>query len=261
MWELFALTILPLNQDHQTKTTCPPLVTGHQVTTGLDRAHAKTLENLQAQTTVEVILALLDRMLLDHQALKLKCILIQQKVFKAVDGSLPDDTPQEKLDEMNELARAAIVLNLSDFVIRKIDHIESASEMWKHLDTLFTETSMSSRMHLLENLFKFKLDLSKDIDDNVHRFQKLVQNIKRSGDKTIDEYTSIALINVMPDSYSDVKAVIKYGRDFAPLDLIISSLKSKELELREMADDKNAFNKALIPLLGIGGAYSNSTLV
>ena len=176
---------------------------------------------------------------------KMKCVLIQQKVFKVVDGTLPDGTAQDKIDEMNELARATIVLNLSDSVIRKVDHEESAADMWKLLDTLYTETSMSSRMYLLEKLFKFKLDLAKDIDDNVDRFQKLVQDIKRSGDKTIDEYTSIALMNAIPDSYSDVKAAIKYGRDSAPLDLIISSLKSKELELRERAADKNAYNKVL----------------
>ena len=86
--------------------------------------------------------------------------------------------------------------------------MESASEMWTKLDTLFTETSMSSRMYLLEKLFKFKFDLSKDIDDNIDRFQKLVQDIKRSGDKTIDEYTSIALMNAIPDNYSDVNAAI-----------------------------------------------------
>ena len=89
---------------------------------------------------------------------KMKCVLIQQKVFKVVDGTLPEDTTQDKIDEMNDLARATIVLNLSDSVIRKVDHEESAAEMWKLLDTLYTETSMSSRMYLLEKLFKFKLD-------------------------------------------------------------------------------------------------------
>ena len=60
---------------------------------------------------------------------KMKCVLIQQKVFKVVDGTLPEDTTQDKIDEMNDLARATIVLNLSDSVIRKVDHEESAVEM------------------------------------------------------------------------------------------------------------------------------------
>ena len=109
---------------------------------------------------------------------------------------------------MNELARSTVILNLSDFVIKKVGSIESASEMWTMLDTLFTETSMSSRIYL-EKLFKFKLGLSKNIDENIDHFQKLVQDIKRSGDKTIDEYTNIALMNAIPDT------AIKYGRDSA----------------------------------------------
>ena len=77
------------------------------------------------------------------------------------------------------------------------------------------------------------------------RFQKLVQDIKRAGGQTIDEYTSIALMNDIPDSYSDVKVAIKYGRDSAPIELIISSLKSKELELRKSNEVKTSQSKVL----------------
>ena len=167
---------------------------------------------------------------------KLKCVLIQQKVFKAIDEKFSDSDDDAKKAEMNELACSTILLSLSDSVIRKVGVIDNAKDMWDKLDELYTETSMSNRMYLLEKLFKFKLDLSKDIDDNIDTFSKLVQDIKRSGDKTIDEYTSIALMNSIPDSYSDVKA--------ASLDLIISSLKSKELELKEKSDSKAALNKA-----------------
>ncbi|XP_042051286.1 uncharacterized protein LOC121796519 [Salvia splendens] len=156
-----------------------------------------------------------------------------------MEGTIPDIEFAKKVAEMNELARSTIILNLSDSVIRKVDSIESASQMWTKLDTLFTETSMPSRMYLLEKLFKFKLDFSKEIHDNVDRFSKLVQDIKRYGDKTIDEYTCIALMNDIPDTYSDVKAAIKYSRDSALLDLIINSLKSKELEIKENYNSKS----------------------
>ena len=102
---------------------------------------------------------------------------------------------------------------------------------------------MSFRMYLFEKLLK--LDLSKYIDDNIDIFHKLVQDIKRSGDKTIYEYTSIALMNSISYTYSDAKAIINYGRDSAPLDLIISSLKSKKIEIKENLALKNAQSKAL----------------
>ncbi|XP_047943402.1 receptor like protein 27-like [Salvia hispanica] len=111
--------------------------------------------------------------------MKMKCVLIRQKVFNSVEGNVPDSEPEDKAAEMNELARSTIILNFSDSVIRKVGTIESAFELWEKLDK--------------------------------------PQYIKRYGDKTIDGYTSIALMNAIPDSYNDVKAAIKYGRDSAPL--------------------------------------------
>ncbi|KAH6770991.1 hypothetical protein C2S52_015794 [Perilla frutescens var. hirtella] len=134
---------------------------------------------------------------------------------------------------MNELACSTIMLNLSDSVIRKMGELSSAKELWDKLEETYTETSFASRMYLLEKLFKFKFDMSKDIDENVDMFTKLVQDIKLSGYKTIDNYTNVALLNYIPDSYTDVKSAIKYGIDSASIDVIISALKSKKLELLE----------------------------
>ncbi|KAL0342711.1 UNVERIFIED_CONTAM: Retrovirus-related Pol polyprotein from transposon TNT 1-94 [Sesamum calycinum] len=52
--------------------------------------------------------------------------------------------------------------------------------------------------------------MSKNIEENIDEFTKLVQDIKLTGDKNIDDYTPIVLLNAIPDVYSDVKAAIKY---------------------------------------------------
>lgn len=41
-------------------------------------------------------------------------------------------------------------------------------------------------------------------------------------------------MNSLPDSYKDVKAALKYGRDKILIDGIISALKAKETELLQM---------------------------
>lgn len=51
---------------------------------------------------------------------KLKCILIQQRVFKAIDHSYVATDTSKKRVEMNEFALSAIILNLSDSVLRKV---------------------------------------------------------------------------------------------------------------------------------------------
>ncbi|KAK4410047.1 Retrovirus-related Pol polyprotein from transposon TNT 1-94 [Sesamum angolense] len=162
----------------------------------------------------------------------MKGILIQQKVFKSIDGKYAENVSDDKKRDNDEYAYSLIILNLSDSVIRKVGKQNSAKELWDRLEELFTETSLPSKLFLLEKFFRYKLDMSKNIDENIDEFTKLVQDIKLTGDKNIDDYTPIVLLNAIPDVYSDVKAAIKYGRDNVCLDTVINGLKSKEMDIK-----------------------------
>ncbi|CAH9076821.1 unnamed protein product [Cuscuta europaea] len=68
-------------------------------------------------------------------------------------------------------------------------------------------------------------------------------SIKQDGDKRIDDYTSIILVYVIPDSYSDVKSTIKYGGDEVTLDIVVNVLKSKELDSKQnMGHDNQSWD-------------------
>ncbi|KAL0377077.1 UNVERIFIED_CONTAM: hypothetical protein Scaly_0825300 [Sesamum calycinum] len=73
---------------------------------------------------------------------KLKGILIQQKVFKAIDGKYAENVSDDKKLENDEYAYSSIILNLSDTVIRKVGKQNSAKELWNKLEELYTETSL-----------------------------------------------------------------------------------------------------------------------
>ncbi|KAL8490945.1 hypothetical protein ACS0TY_022814 [Phlomoides rotata] len=163
---------------------------------------------------------------------KMKCILIQQRVFKAVDESYSANETEDKKTEMNEFALSSIVLNLSDSVLRKVGQLDFAKDLWNKLEELYNDSSLPSKLFLLEKFFQFKLDLNKDIDENLDIFTKLIQDIKQTGDKHIDEYTAVVLLNAIPDTYNDVKSAIKYGRDNVTLDIVVNCLKSKEHDLK-----------------------------
>ncbi|KAL2248429.1 UNVERIFIED_CONTAM: Retrovirus-related Pol polyprotein from transposon TNT 1-94 [Sesamum indicum] len=158
----------------------------------------------------------------------MKGILIQQRVFKAIDGNYLENVSEEKIQENDEFAYSSIILNLSDTVLRK-----------DKLEELYIETSLPSKLFLLEKFFKYKLDLSKNIDENLDDFTKLIQDIKLTSDKNIDEYSPIVLLNAIPESYSDVKSAIKYGRDSVNLETIVNGLKSKEMDLRANKPSQN----------------------
>ncbi|KAL0396058.1 UNVERIFIED_CONTAM: hypothetical protein Scaly_0054200 [Sesamum calycinum] len=123
----------------------------------------------------------------------MKGILIQQKVFKSINGKYAENVSDDKKCDNDEYAYSSIILNMSDSVIRKI---------------------------------------CQKIEENIDEFTKLVQDIKLTGDKNIDDYTPIVLLNTIPDVYSDVKAAIKYGRDNVSLDTVINGLKSKEMDIK-----------------------------
>ncbi|KAL0315727.1 UNVERIFIED_CONTAM: hypothetical protein Sradi_5450900, partial [Sesamum radiatum] len=169
----------------------------------------------------------------------MKGILIQQKVFKAIDGKYADNVSDDKKLENDEYAYSSIILNLSDSVIRKVGKQDSAKDLWNKLEELYTETSLPSKLFLLEKFFRYKLDLSKNIDENIDDFTKLIQDIKLTGDKNIDDYSPIVLLNAIPETYGDVKAAIKYGRDNVSLETVVSGLKSKEMDLKTNKPSQN----------------------
>lgn len=83
----------------------------------------------------------------------MKCIFIQQRVFKNIDESYAATDTTNKRIEMNELAMSALILNLSDSVLRKVEDIDYVKDLWKKLNDLFTETSLSCKMFHLEKFF------------------------------------------------------------------------------------------------------------
>ncbi|KAL2505571.1 Reverse transcriptase Ty1/copia-type domain-containing protein [Abeliophyllum distichum] len=73
-----------------------------------------------------------------------------------------------------------------------------------------------------------------------HVVNKLVQDTN-TGKKVSGEYKAVILLNAIPEVYMDVKNAIKYGRDTLSQDVVVNSLRSKDMELKtEKADSSNS---------------------
>lgn len=166
--------------------------------------------------------------------------MILLKCVKVVTQDYAITEANEKKFEMNENPCSTIYLNLSDYVIRIVGIMECAKTLRDKLTDLHTEISLPSKVFLLEKFFKFRLVMSKDIEENLDAFNKLIDDIKLCGDKKIDEYAPIVLLNVIPDSFCDVKFVIKYGRYSITFDIFVNSLKSKEIDIKHSMGDKQS---------------------
>lgn len=85
---------------------------------------------------------------------------------------------------------------------------------------------------VVEIFFSFKIDPTKDLDDNLDFFNKLVQYITNTCKKLSQEYKAVILLNTIPKAYIDIKTTIKYGRDTYTHKIVINFLRSKDVELK-----------------------------
>ncbi|TXG46818.1 hypothetical protein EZV62_026112 [Acer yangbiense] len=78
------------------------------------------------------------------------------------------------------------------------------------------------------------MDPSKGLVQNLDEFKKMTIELANADEnkKLSDENEAIILLNSLPESFKDVKAAIKYGRSSLSLEECISTLKSKDLELK-----------------------------
>ena len=68
---------------------------------------------------------------------KIRVVLVQQKVAKAIDKTYTARTTEEKKAEIDEIALSSIIFHLSDLMLRKVDTIKTTSEMWEKLDEFY----------------------------------------------------------------------------------------------------------------------------
>jgi len=117
-------------------------------------------------------------------------------------------------------------------VLTKVEKLYTTKALREKLEKLYVKKSTPNKLYLLEKNFSFNIDPSKDLDDNLDIINKLVQDITICGETISEEYKAVILLNVIPDIYKEVKNVIKYGRDTLTLEIVIDSLRSKEMELK-----------------------------
>ena len=136
-----------------------------------------------------------------------------------------------KASEIKEEAFSLIFLHLADSVICKVDGMETHVSLWKKLDSLFSIVSAPNLVFLKGILFNFKMDSSKTIDENVDEFTRLTLLLKGT-DQAFDESTeAMILLNSIPAEYFVVKNALQYTGIVPKIELIVSGLKVRELEL------------------------------
>ncbi|KAL2472246.1 Retrovirus-related Pol polyprotein from transposon TNT 1-94 [Abeliophyllum distichum] len=167
----------------------------------------------------------------------MRAILVQQRVSKALDDpeTYPDELKEKSTEivDMNEIAYGSIILHLSDNIVRQVDGSKTARVLRSALDTLFLTKTLPNKIYLLEKLFIFKIDTSKDLEANLSDFNIKVKSLSHNGKDFSNEDLTVILLNFLSDSYKEVKNAIKYAMDTLTQAIVIDALRSRDLEVRK----------------------------
>jgi hypothetical protein len=65
------------------------------------------------------------------------------------------------MKEFDEKTHSAILLSLSDGVLREVAHEETVVRLWKKLENLYMKKSLTNRLYLKQQLYTLKMKVLK----------------------------------------------------------------------------------------------------
>lgn len=166
--------------------------------------------------------------------LKMKALLVQQGLADAIKSEtefVKAIAAEDKRKEMKEKAHSAIILCLSDKVLREVSKEETAAAVWTKLESFYMTKTFANRLFSKQRLYSFKIAEDKGIMDQLDDFHKIVDDLENIDVKIDDEDKAVILLNSLPKSYDQLKDAMLYGRDNTiSLEEVESAFKSKELQ-------------------------------
>ena len=130
--------------------------------------------------------------------------------------------------ELLEIAHSAIILSLSDTVLREVAKAKSAVELWLKLESLYMTKSLANRLHKKIKLYTFKMTQGMSIEEHLDHFNKIILDLENIDITVSDEDKAILLLTSLDASYTNMKEAIMYGRDSLTFDEVRSILHAKE---------------------------------
>ncbi|TYK27723.1 Retrovirus-related Pol polyprotein from transposon TNT 1-94 [Cucumis melo var. makuwa] len=165
-----------------------------------------------------------------------------QKALKALEDpkELPATLTKSERETLEEVAYSTLIMNITDNVLRQVIEETTGFATWEILKSLYEKKDLSNKMFIREKLFSFKMNQNKNLDENLDEFKKLTNALNQTREKLGAESEAAILINLIHDTYKEVKTSLKYGRETITVNSVITALKSKELELKTENKTSNA---------------------
>ncbi|XP_031266617.1 uncharacterized protein LOC116125023 [Pistacia vera] len=165
---------------------------------------------------------------------KMKALVSHNKVGIALEKDA-EKWPADKLKrkaKIDEEAYNLIVMNLADNMLRKVDGLEAPIALWGKLETLYALQTAPNLTFLKGALFSYRMDSNKSIEDNIDEFLKMTIILKGTDQELSETTLAMIFLNSLTKDYQVVKIALQYSGTVPSVDLIVSGLKARELELK-----------------------------
>lgn len=179
--------------------------------------------------------------------LKVKDLLVQQGLHKALDGETKKPATMTTTDQEDLDARAlsTIQLCLADEVLFNIVEETTASGLWEKLENLYMIKSLTNRIYMKRQLYSLRMKEGSNIVEHLNVFNTLICQLTDMEVKIQEEDKAITLLCSLPKLWDHFVTSISFSSaDSLKFESVVGALLSEEV--RRKSSTETAASEAMV---------------
>ena len=140
---------------------------------------------------------------------------------------MPNNAIEKEIGEIMAEAHSAILLSLSDEVLREVVGEKDAESLWKALDDKYMVKSLVNRLYQKQRLYTFRMAENTQIKDHLDNLNRIILDLGGVGVKINDEDLALILLCSLPKSFQQFRDTMLYGGETITLKDVKDALLSK----------------------------------
>lgn len=159
-----------------------------------------------------------------------------------IDGDEASVEACNKWTEMDEKAKADLILSISPGELKQIKNCDTSRCVWTKLEEIYQSKGPARKATLLKSLIQLKLSENKargDIQDHLRKFFDIVDKLSEMEIKIDNDLLSIMLLYSLPSNFENFRCAME-SRDELPAVDVLRIKITEEFEARRNGEESPA---------------------